>query len=1622
MPPWALSAMEPQAPTLDDGQALKIGARTHQGKQAVFPLTRQRDDGGLETLDPDTAFAEAVQRGDFVAVDRPEEVESFAEGIFVEVEKAQKKEAVRRRLLQAQADADRQSTRDKLIEADRSRGAANVLIDAQRQVDEVTQERTAIQIVTDLAQDIIPEPGSLLSVDLDAAAAQARGAASAMSPITPEIEAQFFEGLRESPEHTAAFLGDLSEEIGESLGVEPGGLFRQLEEELIELRPDNRPGDPEGAGERLARGLGNVLGRLPEYAVAIRGAGMVAGQAGVEGSRAFSQDADTATVASEILRGAVLGYVNKVTSDFSLALRSPANAVAGATDAVARGASGQSAIEEGVLQGSLSAIGPLRSQRALEIRAGDQFGQLARNLRREAELHAAAAEVVPPPVKPSDLSPDGVVRPSETPLDSASEVTHVVTDSTGAPRQVTEKLADPDPLYPPAADPRERAAAEGFVDDSPLMRESGDPDLPRPDGVEPPPDPNGNRRMDRVGWSSIFRTSRPRTPRAHKELVRRSNIVHEMSQLLDVVIRGGRRMGGLKKKALGFVFRRGQEVIRLRSIQDVQTLFHEIGHLIDKRVFSRGRISGRTFRGFEDELGPIATQPRAGQSPLPEGFAEFVSFYVTDPLAAVTAAPRFHAHFEAKLHAEAPEVLDILLKGRRDWARFQQQNDVDQLKSIIHFHERAWAGNPNFDIYTNLWHQYAPLDRALRQIEGPEKRNWYGRREPWSNANVLDQPGVLAQINQGYLAQAMAFVEPGRGALDFNTAEFIRRDLTLGDAISGVPRHQYEDLMTYMVGRRLQQLHRNPKRKVRQEDLPLEIEKIDNAVAALDSPPFREAAEKFDEVMKAALKYLHDSGAIRPDVMQKIVELDELGIPLHRLGQEPLASSGNTKVNEFGDTWDPIRRVMKSSTDDIVNPMDTAIKNIISYVQLAHQHEIASAYRRLGLKQKQGAARLWEEIPADKVPQFISKQEADRLLDRLLSPEQREMLGDIEIPDTVLTAFRPAMLKNGEMIMAVRGEDGKIKYGQVADPQLYDAMMGLGRDGLNRFTRIIGEPDRWLRAGAIGDPSFLGGTNPVRDQITAGVFSKHGYMPVFDLLRMSLHLLRNSDVAERGMSSGLAMANFADVDRHYASMETNRIVERSMKGPGPVRIGSHRPGRGFNVYAPNQAVRRALGVIRNPLEAWRAFGSLIENATRLGEFERARKANLKKGVTGRENIKRSGFAGRDVTIDFQRIGAKTQSVAYSAAFWNARMQGADKMRRAFADDPVGTTAKSIISITFPHMLSYLAQHDNPVYQELADWEKDVYTPIIAGHVDEETWAGMSTEEKYEWTQQHPIYRIPSAHEQGAVFGPMIRRGFEWYKTEDPEGFQEFVTTTLANFAVGFAPLPVMVSAPFQYMLNHNLFRGAPEVSRSLEGLDDELEFNGKTSRIARDLGRATGLSPIRFEAAVRNTTGGSGRLFLRAMDHVYRNTRYADEGVAEWPANERPIINRLVSSFPLAQTKSVNDFYEYHVDALQKNRSWRRLENIALIQENEASRVRAFRDADEYFDKHEEKILNSRFTSTVAKQMSAYRLMEQGTLFNQELTDEQKNKATGILRLEIIDLAREANQYLRPRREDETEP
>ena len=330
---------------------------------------------------------------------------------------------------------------------------------------------------------------------------------------------------------------------------------------------------------------------------------------------------------------------------------------------------------------------------------------------------------------------------------------------------------------------------------------------------------------------------------------------------------------------------------------------------------------------------------------------------------------------------------------------------------------------------------------------------------------------------------------------------------------------------------------------------------------------------------------------------------------------------------------------------------------------------------------------------------------------------------------------------------------------------------------------------------------------------------------------------------------------------------------------------------------------RIKDTVFSPLELLRAMSELTEEATRVMEFSRG----LKK--MGAKGAGEAALASRDITLDFGRAGTIGKHANRYYTFLNAWIQGLDKMARQFRQHPVRSTIKAVMSITMPSVTLFFINHDNEYYQEVPQWEKDIFWLVP-------------------YNEGRNFIRIPKPFELGILFGTLPERMLSYFYDQDPKAFNKFGNTIRRNMFFDLLPdkdfyylppgiFPTAISVPTEMVANRSMFTGHNIIPRREENLEPALQFGAYTSELAKLVGKTIDVPPRMVDHVIYGYTAGLGRNVVgivdRTMDQVGLVERTPKPGGT---VAELPIIKAFVSRNPTAgQSTTIDLFYEEYSKA-----------------------------------------------------------------------------------------------------------
>jgi hypothetical protein len=989
---------------------------------------------------------------------------------------------------------------------------------------------------------------------------------------------------------------------------------------------------------------------------------------------------------------------------------------------------------------------------------------------------------------------------------------------------------------------------QGEIEKSPLFR--GTEAVPQKEMFAPVKEPKGpsggaygepyELRPGRVVLPKVQQVNAPR------ELIGKGEIVRQLSEGLDKL---PIRVGHFKQKALG-IYKTKEESVRLLKALDIQTTFHEAGHHINKLLW--GTYSKKTnayeldwkpLAPFRSELKPpnFGYRP-SGRSYLPESFADFVAAYVIDPATAKAKAPKFYEFFEKELN-RTPDVRDVLEDSRANVLRWLEQPAQARILAHISKEETPVPQN-RFD------HVMTATVDALRPLQNVVNELARGQKVP-TEQNAYE----LARLLAGWAGKAEHFLE--RGTFKAGSLEVTGKSLK---AILEPFEGKLDDLRVYLTAKRAVEKAAQGKAS------GLEVDDMVTALKELETPQMKKVAQELYDYNDATLRYLKDSGYFSEEQYRQILSMNQNYVPFYRVMEEapgaPALGGGKTLAG----LWNPVKR-MKGSGQEIIDPLESIVKNTYTFINLAERNRVALALARQA-DSVEGAGKWIEEVPA---PQRATKFELEEIKKALiqsgvevtLGPDGVTLLGaggkELDL-DTMALVFRPSgIAPKGENILTVR-DNGKSRFYQV-HPDLYRSLKALDQDQSNILVKILSAPARLLRLGATGlSPEFIL-RNPVRDAWTAWLQSKNGFVPGVDSLRGLFHALKRDDLYWEWKRAGGEHAALVAMDRSTLQGELKDLMRSPL----------------FNV-------------VRHPIEAARQLSEWTEAATRVGEYGKARKA----GKTPRQ----AALESREVTVDFARVGNSTRAVNSIIAFWNAAVQGTDKFARTHIENPRGTVVKALVGVTLPSILLYMANRKDKDYQELPRWQKDFFWMVPTGNT------------------KTPFVRIPKPFLWGMVYGSTVERTLEWIDRRDPRAFDELfgnIATSAGPSLVPTAAVPIV-----EAYANRSLFRDAPLDPRYLEKVTPEYRVTDRTSLWAQKTALAlakTGIhiSPNKLDNALFGYTGGLGTFAVRGTEAAI----FAGKRPSLRPS-DMPLLRGFAVSAPGRESQSVQQFYDRLEELEQK--------------------------------------------------------------------------------------------------------
>ena len=665
-----------------------------------------------------------------------------------------------------------------------------------------------------------------------------------------------------------------------------------------------------------------------------------------------------------------------------------------------------------------------------------------------------------------------------------------------------------------------------------------------------------------------------------------------------------------------------------------------------------------------------------------------------------------------------------------------------------------------------------------------------------------------------------------------------------------------------------------------------DVTKAKTVVKAFDKN-FKKTADELVGYNNSVLRTLLDSGIVSRQEYLRMVKFHKRYAPMWRMVPDQdvvfsrTAKEAMRQRLQGREGTKPLRR-LKGSPADIADPLESVIRNTYLYIRAADRNMAMRSLTDFA-KQNENFGKLFRRVKrVDEAPIVVSDSKLAKALERQ------------NISPSTLRALSPSGFNPKPNTIAVWENGQRIMY--ETHPDIVRVVKAMDKAEVSSIVRMLSVPSRLLRAGATLSPEFIA-RNPIRDQLSAFIFSKYGYIPVVDFMRGIGHVMKRDKLYWQWKLSGGEHSMLVSLDRVALQKDLTRALQKY----GGLETELL---RGWNIV--------------NPVEALRLLSVAAEKGTRLGEFAKA----VKKVGDTKTALQKAAFASREVSLDFARMGAKSRAINMMIAFWNAQVQGLDKLGRRFKEAPGATTARIAASVTLPSVILAAVNAQDGRWDEIPTWQKDLFWIVPTGFVSKDEWKRMSAGQKAKFNKDNTIYRIPKPFELGVVFGSGPERLVEYIINQDPSVGPEFVRNLAQATSPGYLPtaaLPIV-----EIWANKSFHTGATLVPRGQQQILSAHQQKFGTTDAAKELskliatisGDETAPSPIHVDHLVRSWTGGLGYYALTAADSLLQLAGVTPRIPEPTPRNleKWPLVRAFVLKYPtggMPAIRRVFNEYEY---------------------------------------------------------------------------------------------------------------
>ena len=990
---------------------------------------------------------------------------------------------------------------------------------------------------------------------------------------------------------------------------------------------------------------------------------------------------------------------------------------------------------------------------------------------------------------------------------------------------------------------------------------------------------------------------------------------------------------GKAGRKMGLTYKQGNNIIRLTNRTNVEDAFKAHGMAMFDLMVSTHKEDGTPVRGFGrtqiEEIRKLATTDRPSSiSQSRSGFSEWFHRFIVDPELALEVAPKATKKFaRAMLFPENLELAESIKEARALWEAVNTRDPIKWTGSFIRDRQKV---------------------KRLSKSESPRttrKGDWITKWKDnlyylWDlRKDVIDSGFKMNPSEDFALQAALARGSHGR-AIQFLTKEQFqfskshrRGSKRVGRGLAQIMhpvdiQGLTETFSNYLFVKRVAN---DPKliEGYQKADKGVNAEgyfKTSERLLEERYPAFPEIRKELDGYVHNLLVYLKEAGFIEQADIDRMEASNQFYIPLHTVHQEAarfMNEEKTGKINRHANLFDPLKRKTGKAAE-VYDPIESLIQNTMTIMATADANRVGESLLKLHQAGNPIISKVFDVVPPGQRKITLDKDRIKKHLEN--SGLNEEELAMLDVKD--LDIWQPVW-SQGPKELVVRSE-GKKYVLQFNDEAIYHALKGMDPMNLKGFWKGVQHITQIHRTTATAISYKFGVRNPFRDQVMSVIqtkFQGNVFSKIAQNMGGYIEAAKEGEIWDDFHTAGGGMATLLNALGKF-DLETFHRYSQTPDAPFQSAAKSmlQKPYGPFNAIhwigmkgemGPRLAeFKRSMKVLGDVLGIKpNEIGEFVAEQQR-GSKELRKMAEREgwdlKRFTPLDVLHYSGFAGREVTLDFARMGKTGRYVNTAISFWNANLEAAAKIIRTAKEDPTRAAIRAFSTITVPSVGLWFFNKDDENYTGLPLWRKLIM-----------------------WNQ--PIYyrgkhiitlSVPKPWTLGIAFGSIPELALDLtYRSSKGDHVKGTAGTEISEalWQVGISAWPGILptaSVPLiEGLVNHSFFYNRPLVPQEKLGLYPFLQYRPWTSETAKLLGKymskVPGIgkfaSPAKIDNFINGYLTGFGDILTWGVDNAAILTGVVDvPPKPKWQWTDLPLLDAISSRWPAPRTRPMENFYDIY--------------------------------------------------------------------------------------------------------------